>query len=334
MGESSAARNLSRPKLTNGVWCAALSFSKCHAELKVPVDPHALNIFDGDEFNKAIRLWTYGYDFYTPNRISIAHDYEKSRENRDSLAWRKTGDPSWNDAINKAQVRLKRIAGMIDEESYEVEAIRLQKTKFGLGDRRTVHQYVKFSGINAAKGEFNADGKNRCENLAWVPFLEHPKGADYIPPFDVDTEDPLDVPDRTSVWYDRQINVGDHNDPLADFIKPKDAGDKIEDNVMHRKDDLNQDLKGREGNYESQIKKGSEHGGPDSTSTGHQSRQQIGGLRHKVTKRSIKAGLQELPPLIQLSVVFLVIGVAFSIFVQKGTGVGRKKFLARRKREL
>lgn len=46
------ARNLSKPKLTNAVWGAGLSFSKCHAELKVPVDPHSPYIFDGEEFNR------------------------------------------------------------------------------------------------------------------------------------------------------------------------------------------------------------------------------------------------------------------------------------------
>ena len=32
--------NLPKPKLTNAIWGAGLSFSKCHAELKVMVDPH------------------------------------------------------------------------------------------------------------------------------------------------------------------------------------------------------------------------------------------------------------------------------------------------------
>ena len=47
----------------------AFSFSKCHAELKVPVDPHTPGIFDGEEFNRAARFFTYGYDVYTPNRV-------------------------------------------------------------------------------------------------------------------------------------------------------------------------------------------------------------------------------------------------------------------------
>ena len=55
--------------------------------------------------------------------------------------------------------------------------------------------------------------------------------------------------------------------------------------------------------------------------------QQTSGERHH-------AGLHKLPLMVQLSVIVLVLGVAFSIFIQKGTGVGRRKFLARRKRDV
>lgn len=32
-------------------------------------------IFDGEEFSKMARLWTHGYDVYTPKRSYIVHDY-------------------------------------------------------------------------------------------------------------------------------------------------------------------------------------------------------------------------------------------------------------------
>lgn len=51
------------------------------------------------------------------------------------------------------------------------------------------------------------DGKNRCGNIQWVPFTEHPKGVNFIPRFNKTTEDPLDIPyEKTSVWYDPQID--------------------------------------------------------------------------------------------------------------------------------
>ena len=72
-------RNMPRPKMTNAVWGAGLSFSKCHAERKVPYDPHTPFIFDGEEFSRAIRFWTWGYDIYTPHRVYVVHDYDKSQ---------------------------------------------------------------------------------------------------------------------------------------------------------------------------------------------------------------------------------------------------------------
>ena len=40
--------------------------SKCHAHRKTPYDPNLPHVFDGDEFAKYARLWTRGYDVYTP----------------------------------------------------------------------------------------------------------------------------------------------------------------------------------------------------------------------------------------------------------------------------
>ena len=60
-----AARNLARPKLST-LWAAGVAFSKCHAEREVPYDPYTPHVFDGEEFSRGARLWTAGYDFYTP----------------------------------------------------------------------------------------------------------------------------------------------------------------------------------------------------------------------------------------------------------------------------
>ena len=48
---AAAAAHLPRPKLTT-IWAAGLSFSKCHAELATPYDPHLPEVFDGEEISK------------------------------------------------------------------------------------------------------------------------------------------------------------------------------------------------------------------------------------------------------------------------------------------
>ena len=71
---ASIVGNIITPQLTS-LWGAGLSFSKCHAEKRVVLDPKALWIFDGEEFMKAARLWTAGYDMYSPSVFAIYHDY-------------------------------------------------------------------------------------------------------------------------------------------------------------------------------------------------------------------------------------------------------------------
>ena len=50
-----------------------LSFSKCHAEKAIMNDPKLNQIFDGEEFGRGARLWTSGYDFYTPHKNYVFH---------------------------------------------------------------------------------------------------------------------------------------------------------------------------------------------------------------------------------------------------------------------
>mmetsp|Transcript_31370 Transcript_31370/g.46891 ORF Transcript_31370/g.46891 Transcript_31370/m.46891 type:complete len:608 (+) Transcript_31370:2-1825(+) len=199
------ARNLVKPKLTNAVWGAGLSFSKCHAELKVPVDPHTPGIFDGEEFNRAARFFTYGYDVYTPNRVYVLHDYHGSQHNPKTSSWGhgKFGQEDLQNAYYRLNTMLDIPGGELDEQ----KALQLKRSRFGLGDRRTLDELIEFSGVDLRHKRATIDGKNRCGNIQWVPFIEHPKGANFIPTFDDTTEEPLDLPyDKASVWFDPQID--------------------------------------------------------------------------------------------------------------------------------
>jgi len=192
------AKQLSKPKLTNAIWGAGLSFSKCHAELKVPVDPHTPGIFDGEEFNRAARFFTYGYDIYTPNHVYVVHNYNKG----DYAPAGGTTSWSHNTDYKQVQASHERLYTMLDVPggiSDPEKALEMKRSRFGLGDRRNLDQLIEFSGIDLRHKKSN-DGKNRCGNLQWVPFEEHPKGVDYIPRFN-DHEQPLDTPDETSVWF-------------------------------------------------------------------------------------------------------------------------------------
>jgi len=238
------ARNLPKPKLTNAIWGAGLSFSKCHAELKVPVDPHTPGIFDGEEFNRAARFWTYGYDIYTPHRVYVLHDYPGSQHNPVTSSWGH-GTFSAMDVKN-SYWRLNTLLDMPGGESDQDIAMQLKQSKYGLGDRRTLDQLIQFSGIDLRHKKVTIDGKNRCGNIQWVPFTEHPKGVNFIPKFNETTEEPLDVPyDKTSVWYDPHIDgVGaglvSRRAPLKDEEDSEEASARIakeeEAHAEHKKE--------------------------------------------------------------------------------------------------
>lgn len=86
----------------------------------------------------------------------------------------------------------------MNSQENHTEGERLRRSKYGLGDRRTFQQLMEFSGIDPVH---KRQIRDRCGNIEYVPFKEHPLGPDYIPRFD-ENFDPLDEPDEGSVYYD------------------------------------------------------------------------------------------------------------------------------------
>jgi hypothetical protein len=86
-----------------------------------------------------------------------------------------------------------------DSENYTIAEL-YRRSKYGLGDRRTFQQLMDFSGVNPAKRLKVSD---RCGNIdhLYVPFTEHVMGVDYIPAYDSNTFNPVEPPDRGSIYY-------------------------------------------------------------------------------------------------------------------------------------
>mmetsp|Transcript_20911 Transcript_20911/g.29022 ORF Transcript_20911/g.29022 Transcript_20911/m.29022 type:complete len:610 (+) Transcript_20911:1-1830(+) len=190
-------RNMKKPKLTNAIWGAGLSFSKCHAERKVKVDPHTPNIFDGEEFSKAMRYWTFGYDIYSPHRVYVLHDYNISQADPLHFGW--AVNKKYKDS-KESVFRLKTLLEMPEGSTDPAYTLALQQSLYGLGDRRTLDQAIAFSGIDTKNRRILG---NRCGNLDYVPFVEHPWGPDYIPKYNTTTEVYMDVRDPGSIYFNK-----------------------------------------------------------------------------------------------------------------------------------
>lgn len=335
------ANDLSKPKLTNAVWGAGLSYSKCHAELKVQVDPHTPHIFDGEEFNRAARFWTYGYDIYTPNHVYVLHDYHGSQSNPVTRGWGK--NPKIHGTFEDSNKRLRTMLDMPGGESDPDVAKKLQRSKYGLGDRRSLDKLIQFTGFDLRHQKVSIDGKNRCGNLQWVPFEEHPKGVNYIPGFDSETEYPIDLTyESTSVWYSQDRKSGEtavEDNKTAEENKiPGDA--KLEKKHADLAATIDAVEKG-----EKEIMDEGEHPISRDLDKMHEAlSQKIGALRGvgKKAKEKVKAvksyihehplitpeqvhGFQELPLFVQCNVFILLFGLFFFIWRSKGTGRAFKR---------
>lgn len=338
------ANDLSKPKLTNAVWGAGLSFSKCHAELKVQVDPHTPHIFDGEEFNRAARFWTYGYDIYTPNHVFVLHDYHGSQSNPITRGWSR--DKTLHGTFEDSNKRLRTMLDMPRGESDPDVALRMKKSKFGLGDRRSLDQLIQFSGIDLRHERVSIDGKNRCGNIQWVPFKEHPKGVNYIPRFDAETEDPLDLPfDSTSVWYDPNAEEKVEKENITNKSEEGETGNDgipLDNNLEKMHASLSDTIKSVEEENEESSR--GDHPANSDLSKMHQAlAKKIGALRGvgRKAKDKVKAvkgylhdhpllpeaqhGFNQLPLFVQCNVFIMIVGVIFFISKSRGTGRGHKR---------
>lgn len=57
------------------LWAAGFSFARGHFAVNVPYDQYLPMIFQGEEISITIRAFTYGYDFYAPERSILFHYY-------------------------------------------------------------------------------------------------------------------------------------------------------------------------------------------------------------------------------------------------------------------
>jgi len=154
---ASAARYLENPILC-GLWAAGFSFSKCHAELRVPYDVNLIQIWTGEEFGRGARLWTWGYDFYTPTQPLIAHDYSRVAHQNE---WNHN-----NQDFEVSKARLQTILRQHGKTKEDVLAMGIED-KYDIGTKRTLEQYAQFSGIDIVNKK---ELFSWCQDYKWIPY--------------------------------------------------------------------------------------------------------------------------------------------------------------------
>ena len=175
VGGGNSAHNvpIGKAPLLGPFFGAGTSFSKCHANLNVPYDPYMSHLFKGEEFNRAIRLFTSGYDMYGPRRNFLYHYYDDDKKPPKRTKPRIRGFFSSRSKYQKkmtqqTEARWISILGLDPTLSVSAAAMR-DAEYFGVGDRRSTAQYEVFSGVNLR----DRKAESRCNLLGkmkWVPY--------------------------------------------------------------------------------------------------------------------------------------------------------------------
>lgn len=137
---------------------AGLVFGPSEIIIECPYDPYIY--FTGEEITLAIRLWTHGWNLYTPNRVTVYHDYThrdtKPRHWQDHKLWVKLSD-----------LACQRIRYLLENKPVEDEQSLQEIDKYSLGTVRTLQEYERLSGVEFSKQLIN--GKTSEELEAELP---------------------------------------------------------------------------------------------------------------------------------------------------------------------
>jgi hypothetical protein len=115
----------------------------------VPFDPTLHHLFQGEEFLYSARLWTSGYDFFTPPKNVVMHEYYRKDAPK---FWNDI--PSWNDMQKQTVQRVKRILGFSGGEP-----LTTKQYTYGLGTLRSMDQYLSYSGLNVTSKTSESQSK-------------------------------------------------------------------------------------------------------------------------------------------------------------------------------
>ena len=130
-------------------WAAGFSFARGHFPVQIPYDQHLPMIFQGEEISIGLRGFSYGYDYYTPERSVCFHMYatgeNKEKRRRVPLFWEHTN--LWRGADTRGMARLLGIIKMdpeVDPKTWN----HADEKKYGIGKVRTLQKFFDTYGIN------------------------------------------------------------------------------------------------------------------------------------------------------------------------------------------
>jgi len=128
----------------------------------VPIDPEIF--FGGEETNIAVRLWTHGFDLFSPTRDLVFHYYLREESAR-----------PWNDFDHYAPLlrNTTRRLHQLCTPSLMPRSEEVDLGPYGLGSERSLEDYETFAGINFAS-------RTMALYAQIFPFVHSPDIVDFL----------------------------------------------------------------------------------------------------------------------------------------------------------
>lgn len=155
-------RKVPKPRLMSQL-AGGFNFGNCKQAKEIRNDPYTPYLFHGEEYSRAARLWTHGYDFYVPSEDIVYHWYEPRK-----VVWER----DWGERYVVQQASKRRIRYALGLPVTKQDFDRTELDKFKLGTKRTMAQWIKFSGIDPLAKYIGTDVEQfkNCGILEYVPY--------------------------------------------------------------------------------------------------------------------------------------------------------------------
>jgi hypothetical protein len=116
---------------------------------EVPFDPDLPYLFNGEEILHSARLWTSGWDFFTPTENICYHFYGR---NDYPKYWSNKG---YNEYVTNSIDKLNYILKFSNK--YPNKMLMMGEDMYGLGKERSLEDYYKFIGLDYKNKKFTKD---------------------------------------------------------------------------------------------------------------------------------------------------------------------------------
>lgn len=145
-------------------WGGCFSFSRYGVLCDAPYDPYLPYVFFGEELDITLRLYTHGWNFYSPH-VSLVFTLFKRNHRR--TIWSDHDTDKRKQIEHISRYRLYHRFGMdyFIPDEFDITRVLRDQDKYSMGTERTIQDYEKFAGVDLKKQVVVGHNRKRIMNI-------------------------------------------------------------------------------------------------------------------------------------------------------------------------